>query len=138
MDLDFRPRTQEEILDRATSRKSLGLYVEYTDLIWFLDYEHAKQFLNDATTEKIYDEECKEKYTEEVLLGKIRDYIDYAIEKAHLKTGQDSLRSTGHYRTWIWLLGHKEVLSELEKLRSNDYGMAIFKRIKEIYVKDSK
>ncbi|MHA2046738.1 MAG: hypothetical protein ACW99G_18265 [Candidatus Thorarchaeota archaeon] len=137
MKMDFRPRTQEEILDRTSSRKGL-LDTEFTDLIWFLDYKHAKQWLNKDTTEENYNKECKEEYTEEFLLNKITSYIGFAIEKAEGRKGISAARALDHYKTWIWLLGHTEVLSELEKLRGNDYGMAILERIKEIYVKDAK
>ena len=99
-------RTQAEIASRIVDLKTLDVFgFEISEYIEFLDFEHAKPYLKEDTTEEQW---TSLKPTREVVLAKMKEYLSFAWEKANNCRGISSSRSNSHYRAWIWLLGAEE------------------------------
>ena len=124
-------RTQQEILDRIEERieaDPLGFEVgEYVD---FLDYTHAKSYLENCTEEewnKIYKEPTKEN-----VISTMQDYIEFAWEKADSHRGLSANRSIEYYLAWIWLAEDDDFLRQVQDEYDNyysDYGKSILMMI---------
>jgi hypothetical protein len=102
-------RTQEEIVQRIKKRVEndpfgfeIPFYFEY------LDYDHAKEFLNDDVT--------KEQYTppDKTPKERMADYMKFAWEKANACRGISAWRSLAHYIAWLWLDGDDVLWPTLE------------------------
>ena len=98
-------RTQQEILDRIKKRRPgdfLGF--EFPYYINFLDFENAKPFLKDDTTEEKWKSAMA---TEGEIRAEAIRYMDFAWEKANDCRGISAGRSISHYVAWMWLLGYE-------------------------------
>ena len=106
-------RTQEEIVAKIEATKEndpLGFAT--TDLITYLDFEHAKPYLvADATEDDWEYSPC----TEEYIKAKMIDYLSFAWDKANNFRGISAYRSMEHYKAWFWLLNVKH------NINFNDY-----------------
>lgn len=109
-------RTQDEIIDRIQKRKAddfLGFEVgEYID---FLDYDHATQFLKPDTTRVQWLEMYKEPTAENVK-AVMKNYMQFAWDKANDSRGISANRSISHFDAWLWLMddGTLEVVNAVE------------------------
>jgi len=102
-------RTQSEIIDRIEEVKdgdSFGF--ERGNLIDFLDYEHAKPFLKSGTTSEEW-EECRKTDPKEAM----RNYMEFAWEKANGCRGISAYRSLCHFSAWLWLDGNGELAESI-------------------------
>lgn len=108
-------RTQEEILQRIpTITIANDIFgVEKVDLISALNYENAKPFLNNT------DEDEWEPITD--FKKEMKDYMDFALDKAINERGLSAYRSLSHYRAWLWLDGDEEIWPNI--LDYTGYGM---------------
>jgi len=68
----------------------------------------------------------------EAVLSRMRDYMDFAIEKARDHRGLSALRSISHFKAWIWLLGDEDY-EAMSWDRHGPYGVPILKQICERY-----
>ena len=113
-------RTQDEIVQKvidvqASNEDWLGTMTN--DLLVYLSYENAKPFLQeDSTKEKWL--EVEEKLSDELIRKDIKEYMEFAWEKANNFRGISAGRSMDHYTIWLWLLD-----IDLGELRDyNHYG----------------
>jgi len=125
-------RTQQEILDRIKSISNRDFFgFETSDLIDFLDYEHAKEFLKEGVTEEQWKEAREKTGTPE---KQIKDYIEFAWEKAKGERGLSSERSINHFTAWLWLAGDDELVAFLEDEGNYPmYGKPMLKKVTEKY-----
>jgi hypothetical protein len=103
-------RTQEEIVERLRSeekRDPFGWAVE--DLLIWLDFDHAKEFLKPEATQEQWDPMEKPKPVREQMV----EYMDFAWEKAKGCRGLSASRSMNHYANWLWLLGEDELAASM-------------------------
>lgn len=102
-------RTQDKIVARIDEIKEWDIFGFQTgDLISFLDYEHAKKYLNEDTGEDEWSEHVTDP-TEGNIKKTMEDYMEFAWDKANNCRGLSASRSMSHYMAWIWLLGDEEV-----------------------------
>ena len=74
------------------------------DLIEFLDYDHAKEFLKPDYPEEEWLK-ISQKLTRENVLAEIADYIDFAWDKCLEHRQLSAVRSIEHLSAWVFLLG---------------------------------
>jgi len=63
----------------------------------------------------------------------MKNYFEFAVEKAIDERGISASRSIAHYETWIWLLGDDEFLNEIKNTKYEPYGMPMLIKIGEWY-----
>lgn len=109
-------RTQEEILKRIEERKVDDfLAFEIGEYVDFLDFNHAQPFLKEGTKKEDW------KYLTDPI-KKMREYMDFAWDKANGCRGISANRSISHMVAWLWLAGEDEFLKELEDIEYEHYG----------------
>jgi hypothetical protein len=125
-------RSQEEIVKRINESDDL-FGTQIGDLVDYLEFENAKQFLNQNFIDKV------EKSEEEWVVKKepkneILDYLDFAYSKAEDERGLSAARSMLHFKSWIWLDDDK-FYNEIIDLIDNytDYGIPALDKISEHY-----
>ena len=109
-------KKQEEIVNQILARQRDDMFgFEVSEYIDFLDFDHAKSYLKDGVTEKEWAKIYK-KPTKKNVLKAMKDYMDFAWEKANNCRGISANRSVAHYQAWIWLLddGFLETFNEIE------------------------
>ncbi len=114
-------KTQEEIIKRIKELKDSDMMgTERTDLTNYLEYSHAKEFLQGGVTEEIWKE--MKKSTDEDVLKEMKEYIEFAWDKALGERGLSAGRSLSHYSAWIWLLDDGN-FEEFTECATNNYAM---------------
>lgn len=127
-------RTQKEILakiDEWENQDWMG--TKRSDLIDYLSFENAKQYLKEGVTEK--------EWTERDLLTpaeEIEKYMEFAWDKANNFRGISAGRSLEHMMAWLWLDGQDEFLKENDINNYEYYGKPQLVAICELYGLDSK
>ena len=110
-------RTQEEILKRMEARKKIDLFSwEVNEYLYYLDYENAKPYLKKDVTKESWGERKEKKPAE-----KIKEYMDFAWEKANDCRGISAGRSLMHMVAWLWLDGQDKFLKKWNDLRDYEY-----------------
>ena len=95
-------RTQEAILKRIEELKDSDCFgVDLSDLVNYLNYENAKQFLKEGVAEEEWNKDRKS--SDEDVLKEMKGYINFAWEKANDERGLSANRRLGHYSAWIWV-----------------------------------
>jgi hypothetical protein len=124
-------RTQKEILNRIEEVKEHDFMgFETSDLIDYLEYKNAKQFLRENITEKTWLEAPNGTKSPR---DEIIDYLPFAFEKAYDERGLSAKRSLCHLRAWLWMDGQDNFLEENEILDYDDYGLNHLKKIAKLY-----
>ena len=116
-------KTQEEILKRIKeidNRDTMGF--EKSDLINFLSFKNAKQFLVEEAKEKDWEQD---KNPKKIMI----DYMSFAKEKAEDERGLSAGRSICHFMAWLWLDGNTELAEKIWNY--SDYGKPQLKKICE-------
>jgi len=111
-------KTQEEILKRIDEIEKSGddfFGFQTSDLMSFLDYEHAKPFLNGNVKESDWEQETRT--PKQVML----EYLEFAFEKAYGERGLSAARSMDHYTSWLWLDGDETLYPTLKNY--TQYGL---------------
>lgn len=123
-------RTQAEIVARIEFIKADDFFgFETSDLIDFLDYEHAKPYIKPEVTKEQW-EKRDHKTPEE----HIKSYMNFAWDKANNKRGLSAGRSVSHYRSWTWLACNDELLNFINSDNNYaPYGKPILAKICEYY-----
>ena len=116
-------RTQQEILNKMLKLSSKQDFFGFihSDLIQFLEYEHAKDWLENDVTEETWDQIRKtpdDKTIKEVMA----DYMPFAFLKANNCRGLSAMRTLYHFTAWIWLLGDETVEYFGDLLKYEYYG----------------
>jgi len=113
-------RTQKEILDHIKKVEKDDFFgTETKDLICFLDYENAKDFLKDGVTKEAW-EELQQSLTKEHISKVITDYMEFAWYKANNRRFLSAGRSIDHMQAWTWLIDDK-FYKKLKKSRKKNY-----------------
>ena len=113
-------RTQDEIVARIkTVAKDDFFGFERTDYLECLDYEHAKEFLKEDTTESQWLEALnKAKAPAESIM----EYMPFAWDKANNCRGISASRSISHMTAWLWLHGDEELFNRFAQEEYRHYG----------------
>jgi hypothetical protein len=124
--------TQDEIVARVYERVSKDfLGIETEDLVWWLDFDHARQFINADVTREEW--ERGKTLTRENIVAKMLDYMPFAWGANGFR--DISLwRSIVHFVTWTWLAGDRDLSAYCEdKNNHENRGKKILIRICEHY-----
>lgn len=128
-------RTQAEILARIEERKPEDYFgFEISDLIGYLDYEHAKPYLKEEVTPDQWDPN-REPGDRQSILKRMLEYMPFAWEKANDMRGLSASRTMSHCMAWVWLLGDDEYFGDLTEY--TNYGKDHLVKICEHYGWDS-
>ena len=121
----------EAIVEEIKRKSEFDLFGTTSDLIVYLPYQYAKDFLKPEVTEKDWK---PEPYTEESILSAMKNYMAFALDKASNHRGISASRSIEHFACWLSLLEDSETLSFLEDEDNyENYGCPILKKICEKY-----
>lgn len=116
-------RNQDEIVNRVKEVSKSDLFgVMTSDLLAYLDFEHAKEFLKEGTTKEEWeagDDPYPKK--EENIKEEIVNYMPFAFGKANDCRGLSATRSINHMQAWLWLLGDAEY-EKIEAIPYQHYG----------------
>ncbi len=122
-------RTQEQIVAKMKQVEDTDFFgVIRSDLLNYLDYEHAKEFLKPEAKEEQWN---FNPLTREKVLGEMLEYMPFAWDKAINMRGLSAGRSMHHYTAWVWLIGDEEVFGNLEDYQF--YGKDNLRKICEHY-----
>ena len=109
-------RTQEEILQRIESIKPYDLFGdEWCVCVMFLNYDNAKKYLKEDTAPDFWVQ------NENDPIDHIKDYMNFAWNKANTHRGLSSERSIRHMMAWLWLAGKEEELKWVTDEYENNY-----------------
>jgi len=99
-------RSDEEVVARVKLlNKSDLLGFEVQCLVPTLPFKHAQPFLKADVTEANWQSTPRDRDT---IIGYMRDYMVFALEKAQNHRGISASRSVSHFRAWVWLLGDED------------------------------
>lgn len=113
-------RTQEEILQRIEDRKDDDFFgFETGDYVDFLTFENAKPFLKEGVTKSQWEKKYNRPLTDPV--KEIKDYMEFAWDKANNCRGLSAGRSLNHMVAWLWLAGEDEFLKEHNNLEDYEF-----------------
>lgn len=91
-------RTNSEIVNRIKAIREKDFFgFMTTDLLSYLPFKYAKQFLDKEATSKDW------KVCQEVPCDEILRYLPFAWGKANGCRGLSASRSIDHFRAWLWL-----------------------------------
>lgn len=135
-------RTQEEIVEKINGLRKNPVAdifgVMISDLLIYLDYDHAKDFLKKSVTRKTWNKDSSPK-TKENVLKEMAEYMEFAVGKAEDERGLSANRSINHYQAWVWLidLNFSEWLEKEYEDNYCDYGLPILNKIQEYIDKET-
>lgn len=131
-------KTQEQIVEKFKELVKSGedfFGVMRNDLIVYLDFVYAKEFLKDEITEEEWNND-KKSYCDESVIKEIAEYMPFAWDKANNCRGLSAGRNMDHMYAWCWLLGLDELA---ESTKGYDlYGKPQLKAICEHFNLDWK
>lgn len=106
-------RTEAEVLAKIAELGDAGDMLGFSRdaLIRFLSFPAAKPFLLPTVVE---DEWHPNPLTSDGVVGQMREYMDFAWEKALGHRGLSANRSVAKMREWVWLLGDDEALTFMD------------------------
>lgn len=120
-------RTDDEILAHMKEVGKDDFFgTEAETLVAFLSYETAKK--NKITRATVTKEEWDNARSIDPI-KEMRDYLDFAVEKAENHRGLSSMRSISHMRAWAWMAGDDELLKVIDTGDYKNYGAPILKAI---------
>ena len=109
-------KTTEQILARIEELKDSDFFgFERSDLIDYLPFEHAKPYLKDGVTADEWEASTKDP------VDCIKEYMDFAWEKANNNRGISASRSMSHMSAWLWLAGEHDFLAKIGDLQDYEY-----------------
>lgn len=116
-------RTQEQIIERMKDIEKADFFGFGQEvLIGFLDFQHAKPFLNDTATEEKWNEAGDRNPTEENVKKEMADYMTFAWGKAKDHRGLSAGRSIEKMKAYVWLLENDALLEKIETIDYSQYG----------------
>lgn len=108
------PRTQDEIVARINQLAGDDFFgTQTSDMLTYLDFDHAKPFLKEDCTKEKWDDARKEPLRENVIKEMV-EYMEFAWDKANNKRGLSAGRSMDHYRAWLWLIGESDLVLKIQ------------------------
>lgn len=125
-------RSDEEILEyfeKVRAGDFLGTVAG--DLIPLLSFEKAKPFLKENAKKGGWVVEPRDKKS---VIKKMKDYMEFAWDKALGHRGISSGRSIDHFRSWLWLIRDHDLLAFADNDRNYpQYGVPILYAICKEY-----
>jgi len=107
--------TQEEIVKRIEAISGVDFFgFEKSDLLSYLDFEHAQPYLKATATATDWGEAEDQSQVR----NKMLDYMPFAWEKACGCRGLSAARSLNHFSAWLWIAGNEELA---ESIRDYEY-----------------
>jgi len=127
-------RTNQEIINRIKAIQPDDLFgFQIDDLLRFLPFEDAKQFLSDEGVKEFANGKWnQEPLTREGVIKIMKEYMDFALGKASDHRGLSAGRSVEHYKAWVWLLGDEDY-GAINWENYPNYGAPILRQICEKY-----
>jgi len=106
-------KTQDEIYQRLKKTSSGFMAMDFRPevLINHLNYDLAKEFLNDEYKEKVDKGEIKSEYVSDIkeIVQDFLDYMVFAWGKAEDERGISAGRSLQKLGAWLWLLNREDL-----------------------------
>lgn len=101
-------RTQQEIynLVKSFTRMDDFFGIKKQDLVFYLDYEHAKEFIKPEVTEEGWN---SREGQDKLPIEEMKSYMPFAWDKANNCRGLSASRSLDHYAVWLWLIGEEDI-----------------------------
>ena len=99
-------RSLKELKKFIDENDSLGM--TFSDYIDFLPFEEAKKYFTDKYIKDVKSGKevyTQKEYSEEAIIEEMRDYLEFAWDKANACRGLSAGRSLQHYRNWFYALG---------------------------------
>ena len=107
-------RTQQQIVQRINEIAKEDMFGWQTnDLIFYLDYDHAKEFIRQEVDAEEWANICGGVPLDPV--ASIRNYMSFAWDKANNCRGISAGRSIEHMKAWLWLDEQDDLLAFIEK-----------------------
>jgi hypothetical protein len=107
-------RTIPEILNRIDAIKDVDFFGWQTgDLLAYLPYEAAKPHLIAEVTKLQWHEHTKN-FTNVTPEQSIREYMQFAWDKANNCRGISAGRSLEHMKAWLWLDGKDDLANSMD------------------------
>jgi len=104
-------RTQNEIVSKIKEIKVGDFFGFKTqDLVGYLDFEHAKEFLKEGVKAEQWTLATKSPAEQ------IAEYMPFAWDKANNCRGLSAGRSVNHMEAWTWLDGKDDLSDGLEDI----------------------
>ena len=123
----------EAIVEEIKRKSEFDLCGTTSDLMEYLPYQYAKEFLKPEVTEEEW-KKSQVALTEENVVSVMKNYMAFALDKASNHRGISTSRSIEHFACWLSLLEDSETLSFLEDEDNyENYGCPILKKICEKY-----
>lgn len=116
-------------------RASGGLFASFgaDAILEVLPYEQVRDLLVEGATKKQW-EDGQPPYTCEGVVGRMREYMPFAWEKALGHRGISTNRSVLRFREWLAILGNDELVEEIDRGHLYPmYGAPILARICDVY-----
>lgn len=137
----LRIQPQEKILERyrnVAPRDPLGF--EASHYVPYMTYENAEEFLKEEFQN---DEETRKEWGSgeldvESTIIDMKEYMDFAWDKANNFRGISSDRSIRHYVAWTWLIGDVDFSAKIDNSNYEYYGKPILVMICQHYGWDHK
>lgn len=130
-------KTREEMVAKIKARIEEQPILDFFPevILGYLAWDDALQFLSKDWLAKEGEEVLKAKWkyqpnTNEAVLTEMKEYMEFAWDKALNHRGLSANRSIDKMRAWCWLLGDEEKI-DWEKYAQ--YGAPILKQICELY-----
>jgi hypothetical protein len=93
------------------------------DLIVYLPFTMAKEFIKEGVTEATWEEMQKtQPATYDAAINQITEYMSFAWNKANGCRGLSAARSIDHFIAWTFLLGEEELSRKLKDVEYTHYG----------------
>jgi hypothetical protein len=106
-------RSQSEIVSRIESINEGDFFgFRTSDLVYFLDFEHAKPYLQPTVTAATWTPNPSDR---DSILKAMEEYMEFAWDKANNGRGISAGRSMDHYTEWVWMLGDEDVIGDLRE-----------------------
>ena len=126
-------RTQEQIVAKIESIKENDFFgFQTNDLLECLDFEHAKPYLKPEVTADQWKTVPSDR---DSVIARMKDYMEFAWDKANNCRGLSAGRSMAHYSAWVWLAGDEAAFGDLEDYEY--YGKDNLVAICQLYGWDS-
>jgi len=118
-------KSQSEILERIKKVEKDDFFgVERGNLIAYLEFENAKEFLEDGVTKEKWNKNKSDPVED------LKKYMPFAWEKANDHRGLSSGRSLSHMRGWLWLDGQDDLVDFLnDESNYAPYGKPVLSKI---------
>lgn len=99
-------RDKKEALEFIMKEDPLGITLD--DILEFMTFEEAKPYLKEEYIKKVESGEEEWTYLDYTpinVINKMKDYMEFAWNKANNFRGLSAWRSIQHYRNWLYMLG---------------------------------